>query len=274
MNDTLEAQSQLEALPFVSVDLMKSLIVCGDDRELVYSNECIHVFGGALYTPYLLSIILASLDQESTPPNFMDNVNSLIPLMLSRHFNLSVHSDDKNEHGGHAINTNDPNLTDVGCGFAQKRSLISSFIAQNGERILSIAESLRPELFGSEQELNDATNIIMAHDKMARALNVSGRELVKRSLELGTSGVVVLGSHKSKRGVYNLAKNSSLDTNLANENNIPAYTQDGWAVIDIMKGLNDIIPLDIRKVEIADLIDSIGIMLALGVDEDKIEIRR
>ena len=152
--------------------------------------------------------------------------------------------------------------------------MISSFIGQNQNQILSIAQNLRPELFGSERELSDANAIIKAHQTMAKSLHVSGRELVKKSLELGASGVVVLGVHKSKRGVYNLMRNTSLDTNLANQDQNPAYIQDAWAVIDIVKGLSDIIPLDIKKVEIADLIDSIGIMLALGVDPDKIEVRR
>ena len=274
MNDTLEAQYQVEALPFVPVDLTRSLIVCGDDREIAYPNECIHIFGGALYTPYLLSVLIASSDPNSTPPNFIDNVNSLIPLMLSRNFDLSVHSDDKNENGLHDIDVSNPELIDVGCGFAQKRQMISSFIGQNQNQILSIAQNLRPELFGSEQELSDASAIIKAHQTMAKSLNTSGRELVKKSLELGAYGVVVLGPHKSNRGVYNLRRNTSLDTNLANQNQNPAYIQDAWAVIDIVKGLSDIIPLDIKKVEIADLIDSIGIMLALGVDPDEIEVRR
>ncbi len=274
MNDTLEAQYQVEALPFVPVDLTSSLITCGDDLELTYPNECIHIFGGALYTPYLVSVLITSSDPSLTPSNFMDNVDSLIPLMLSRNYEISVHSDDKNENGHHDIDINDQSIVNVGCGFAQKRQIISNSIGQNRDQILSIAQNLRPELFDSEQELNDANAIIKAHEAMARSLTVSGRELVKKSLELGTSGVVVLGSHKSKSGVYNLIRNTSLDTNLANQNQNPAYIQDGWAVIDIMKSLSDIIPLDIKKVEIADLIDSIGIMLALGVDADKIEVRR
>ncbi len=278
MSLDLEAQPQLEVLPFVNVDIRSSLISCGDDREIDYSNPFIHIFGGALYAPYLSMVLTVANNPETTPPNFIETVNSLVPYMVSSlNLKLGVHSDSNNEHNNHTININDPSIESVGCAFAQKRQAISFFISENSNLVLGIAKKLREELFQEEQDIEIAKSIFMAHKLVSGSLasqKVSGRDLVRKALELGVNQSIVLGEHLAQRGIINLKSNTSLDTNQANQNNNPSYEHDSWAVLEIFKALRDIMPFDTKKLEMADLIDVIGIMLALGVKEDRIEIRR
>ncbi|CAN5365834.1 hypothetical protein BH09PAT4_BH09PAT4_05270 [soil metagenome] len=250
---------------YVNVDLYKDPKSCGDDRESDL-NKFIHMFGGVLFIAYTRGVL-----QEVSNPGSTDSVPNLTTQTLSELQgrgveSLSVHSDSAAEDGS-TIDLTERNGS-VGCGYAAKRAAISQLIYENGEQITNEASQLLPELFIDESAWSFARATTEAHGRLAQRASDAigdGRALVLTALEKGAQGVLVHGEHTATEGIINTRRNTSLLTNDAVRAGLPVYQHDLWASSELLAMLQD--APDRQQAALASVIDIIGTMKALGVQE-------
>jgi hypothetical protein len=258
-NETVVNREQL----FVPADLYVDPINCGDDRPADW-DKYIHIFGGVLFVAYQQAIL-----QEAQRPGSAENLDALTtevtPELKARGVQgLGVHSDTQAESGSmfHAEQADGA----VGCGYAAKRAAISQLIAENGEAIVSEAAGLFPELFIDESAWTFGAQVTAAHGSLAARRSQSigeGRKLVLSAKDAGAKVMLVDGTHVASEGIINTRRDTTFDTNSANQTGLAAYNHDLWASNDLI----EMLPYapDRQRTAIASVIDIIGTMKALGV---------
>ncbi|HEX5744566.1 MAG TPA: hypothetical protein VFX84_03925, partial [Candidatus Saccharimonadales bacterium] len=162
----------------------------------------------------------------------------------------------------------------VGCGYAELRSRISGVIVDQGAELIRDAAELRPELFKDTDDYNFAHAVIAAHERLVErpGFITDGRSVVLSAAGQGSKVMLVEGEHTGTEGIVNLVPGSSLDSDAANGAGLEAYNQDSWAIEEAGDRVRPTYPHDKRHLQIAELIDVIGTMRALGVED--IAVRR
>ncbi len=254
---------------YVPASLEENDVFCGDEREPAGVTEpYIHWFGGILKPVYNLAILKEATQPSSVTDTFEDRVRSTIPVLRDvAKVNPGVHSDDTCEAGDQLdIDKTDG---DVGCGYADKRAGISQLIAQTGTDIISDAMTLQPELFESAQDFEHAKMVVRAHASLAEreTFFTSGRKVVLTAVEQGSKSMVVKGAHVGETGVINRDPASTIDSGEAFKAGLPTYNQDAGLLEQVYDRIHHLYPYDKRLVQIAELIDTIGTMRALGVKD-------
>lgn len=223
----------------------------------------IHIFGGGLFPAYT-GMVLKLVENEAVPTFAQAAVDTIETLRARGIVGLGVHSDTHAEHDTtfHADHTEGP----VGCGYAQKRGVISQLIHDDKDKILRDIQQLRPDLFEDEANLVFAHQVFAAHGLLAQDTQRlgSGREVVVAAAKTGAPTMVVDGDHVAKDGIINDFDGTSFRSGQAYAEGNPVYVHDIWASTPILANLYPETPL--AKLEIASLIDIVGTMRALGVE--------
>ncbi|MDB5175946.1 MAG: hypothetical protein JWM81_804 [Candidatus Saccharibacteria bacterium] len=251
---------------YSDVSLDRDPIFCGDDRESDL-DLYIHVFGGMPPNiAYNLTIIREAHNAGSVEDTFGEEVGSITPVLIDvAHEKVGVHSDDNSEVNG-IFDVNGQG--DIGCGYIKLRQPISRLIAERKAEVLAEAKLQSPELFTSELDDQIAEGILSAHQSLSERagfFKASSREVAKTTVDQGANTMVVVGPHGAEDGIINRRRDTSIKTNAASEAGLKTYDHDAWATGDTYDKIRDYYPFDKRELEIADLIDAIGTMWALGV---------
>jgi hypothetical protein len=270
-NDEIMRSRELFMVP---VSLDENEVFCGDDRPADI-DIYIHMFGGALNTAYGFVIMKEISEPGSVSDTFEDEVHSVVPVILHvAKVNAGVHSDQHTEQGS-TLKTAEID-GDIGCAYALKRREISGGIFQDGDLLIGQLEQLRPELLESEADRAFASSVVAAHGRLAKrdGFFTSGRRVALAAASEGAPTTTVTGEHAANsKGIINLEPNTSLHTRLAQEASLPAYMEDSWAVKEINDRLRSLYPYDSRQQEIAEAIDTLGTMRALGLKPEDITVR-
>jgi hypothetical protein len=257
---------------FVPVYLGSTPINCGDHQSNDTNELLIRVFGGTLNFAYLLSVLGTIYHPSQNQPPFIEQVHSTTNLLNQiRALHCGVHGDSQSENQS----SSDPNIapTDpVVCNYAQNRTAISRYIFQNGNSILDEAQRMDSNLARNSSDYKFAQGVIVANYILSETKkeNFFGKYSGKMAIQVALrEGAPILSSDRPKYyqlGIINEVPNTTFDTNAANQANQGAYTHDSWAVHDIMEELQAYAPTNSRHVQIANLIDTIGTMQFIGVE--------
>lgn len=250
---------------YAPVSLDRHLIFCGDDREAAEATDIyVHLFGGALNIAYNMAVMQETLSPDSVKDSFKTRAVETVTAMKAADMRPGVHSDTNAEQAGKGI----------GCGYAGQRGPISGLIFQRSEEIIADAESLRPELFKRPESYEFARAVTDAHGRLASrpGFLTDGQAEVMSAAEAGATLMLVEGEHAAEEGIINLIPDTSIDSDAANKADLAVYDQDSWAAEAINHRLAHIYSYDQLKQAIAELIDTVGTMRALGVKD--IAVRR
>lgn len=258
---------------FTTVDIDTTDINCGDERP-GGPEPYIHVFGGALNTPYNFAVLREVLQPGSVKGAFQSEVAGLTPVLLkTAGLRYGVHSDDHNESG--ATISVQRHEGGVGCGYGGKRQPISLLIAERRDEILQRATGLLPEFFASQDDEQFAAQVFEAHARLSANeafFAGGGRAAVLAAMERGAHGMIVRGEHLAKDGIINLSPGSTILNSRALAADLPTYDHDAWATETTYDRLAELYPFEKRQLQLAEHLDTIGTMLALGVED--IVVRR
>lgn len=257
--------------PYVPTSLAQSGMNCADDRV---EEHYIHIFGGALNIPFNLAVMQEAEQPGSVTASLETIVAEVVPIVREKGgVRQGVHSDTETEQGDHFhIDQRDG---EIGCGYGNKRKEISLHTAKIGSQIVARAAELCPELFNEQSDYDFADDVIGAHSRLARREGFlsSGRRTAMAAIDKGADTMIVRGPHKATKGKINRWPNTSLDGRAADEIGKPLYSPDEWAVREIHEKIHDDYPYDERKLQIAHLIDDLGVMNFLGVELENIQVR-
>lgn len=259
-----EALQTRETL-FVPADLYNDQINCGDDRPSDLEGH-INIFGGVLFPAYT-AMVLCELHTPGTSGSFMENAGTVTrALKDSGVQHPGVHSDANAEQGS----CFDEHRTDgtVGCGFGQARAIISGYVRDNGAAIIEEATVKMPWLFDNDQAQEFAEKVVATHESLAGNADTiigNGRQAICRAVAAGADVGIFRGPHTATFGVINTQSNTKFQTNRACAESVPAYTHNLWASDQLLAMLPD--APDETEARIASVIDVIGTMKVLGVEE-------
>jgi hypothetical protein len=76
--------------------------------------------------------------------------------------------------------------------------------------------------------------------------------------------MLVHGGHAADEGIINTEQGSTLNSNSAVQEGVPCYDYDIWASAEMLALMPE--NLDARQTAIANVIDTIGTLKALGVE--------
>ncbi|HVW23540.1 MAG TPA: hypothetical protein VHB51_03625 [Candidatus Saccharimonadales bacterium] len=259
---------------FEAATLAESRVFCGDDRG---REHFVHMFGGLLNIVYNHLVMLETIEPESVKESFAQATASMVPVIMTKGGapKAGVHSDEAAEHGMELrVDVEDGPL---GCKYADARAAISSLIATDADKVIGMSSRKRPELFSNPEDVAFAKRLAEAHGRLAEreGFITTGREVALSAVKAGAESSVVPGSHSTDSiGIINLVAGTAPDTGAGMDAGLPFYDEDSWATKQINENLSDLYPFDSRQQEIAETIDTIGTMIALGVDEKDIYVRR
>lgn len=256
------------------VSLDTHYVFCGDKRGVVGLEDYIHLFGGALNTPYNLLVLQEAEQPGSVTQSFDTYAGSVVPVMLRAGINLGVHSDRDTEQGDSLLvgKADGP----IGCVYARERPLISRLIADNADEFIDEAMVHRPELFQDPTARSFARAVAAAHGRLADREGVvsDGRSAVLKAAESGAKTAVVNGVTSAKiAGIINVGS-GSIRSGAALEAGQPAFVQDSWAAAEIFDRMHQLYPQGKDRAMIAELIDTVGTLRALGIPPEDIAVRR
>jgi hypothetical protein len=269
-NEILEDREQFFN-PQVSLDTHQ--VFCADKRGIIGLSDYVHILGGSLNAPYNLLVLKETDRPASVDQPLGDFAGSLVPVMRAKDVVTGVHSDRKTEQGGH-IRLDRPEGP-VGCVYAQQRGVISRLIRDNILEFIDVASTLRAELFTDPPDRTFARAVGAAHGRLAERQGIlpGGRSAVLDAASKGAATGVVDGETNAKTvGIINLAGGSYRSAK-ALEAGLPAYVQDTWASEKIFERLKGLYPGSTRHALIAEIIDTIGALRALGVAYEDIAVR-
>lgn len=233
---------------------------------VVTPEDYIRAAGGGLNIVYNHAVVSEANDPFSVKGSFADHAGIIIPALIRARARPGVHSDVGAEDGN-ALRPTPKGR--VGCGYAELRPVISDFIASNGKRLVEDSAGLRPELFRGPNDYSFAHAVVAAHERLVErpGFITDGRSVVLTAVGQGSRVMLVEGEHTGKDGVFNLVAGTSLDSDAANRAGLAAYNQDSWAIEEAGDRIRDEFPHDKQHLQIAELIDALGTMRALGVED-------
>lgn len=264
-SDLLKTREQY----FGDADLHKLPIFCGDERPSD-SGLYIHQFGGIANPAYTLMVLAEANDPGSAQTPLDRAVTDLIPVLKERSIDAGVHSDDHAEHGD-KLQT-DKEIGKIGCGYLELRQNISQLIIERGREIVAKLKEIDPVLYGSQHNRDRAFDFCRAHGRMIRQpIYPIGRKVALSAVAAGAPHNIVRGDHLGKAGIIN-KRSGTLDSNQAFKDGMPTYDHDSWAALDTYDEIKDLYSFDRTDYEIANDVDAVGTMFALGVED--IAVRR
>ncbi len=265
--DLLKTREQF----FRAADIHTHPQFCGDEREAVGEDLYLHIFGGIANTAYTLMVLQEAAKPGSVEQPFDVTVASMVPLLLARDIRAGVHSDD---HAEHSIELHTERQEgEIGCGYIKLRQAISELIGKRGDEIIGILRQQDPILYGSEQACERARSFIETHANLAgRAIFPNGRQVALAAIKAGAPYNMVSGDHVGKAGILDKRPGFTLDSTEALRHGLPTYDHDTWAAKATFDEIHDLYPYDEVDYEIANDVDAVGTMLALGVED--IAVRR
>jgi hypothetical protein len=246
---------------YVPASLDRDPIFCGDDRGL--DEVYIQLFGGVINLAFNQAVVQEANRPGSVTDSLKGRVETRTTALINEGMHPGVHSDAASEKGKEL--KKDPEAP-VGCAYAELREAISRSIGENGEELVEEAAHLRPELFETPEDRAFGLRVTAAHGSLAErdTFMEPGRKLVLAATAKGAKAAVLEGKHIAKDGIINLESRSTLDGVAAKNDGLPAYNHDAWAAEEAAKRLDD--PSDAKQRQIADTIDAIGTLHALGVE--------
>jgi hypothetical protein len=258
---------------FVSgVSINTHRIFCGDERKPLLAGVFIHVFGGAANTAFNTQILAQATKKGSRLATFMQAASETAKALVSHGIAAGVHSD---THSETSNEINPESTAPIGCGYIKLRRAISQTIAANPDAIVRLAESLCPEFFTDPADTTFAHSIVKSHMQLAASdafFTHSSREVATAALREGAPGMLVNGDHTATLGIINLQRGTTIDSGTAFNDNKSIYVHDAWASRAMAEHYDAAQAFTDKEWHIADLIDAIGTMQALGVTE--IAVRR
>lgn len=271
-NDKSQLSLLFEKYKF-QVSLEHDQIFCGDDRASTL--KYIHLMGGGLNLVYTMTVLNETITNDSQQnSNFLkDTISRFETLKNLSGAKLGVHSDDKAETEDQIdlSRLSGP----IGCKYAEARQAISAHIYNSAEHILEVVDHVNPTLIALKSDREFANSVVKAHGRLS-ATNTKyfkgsgGRAVVIAAIkETSAESMLVFGDHNASSGLINTSSNTSYDSALAAKDGNPFYDHDLWAVLNIFSStsVSNIFPYDLRQVEIANMIDTVGTLDLLGVDK-------
>lgn len=273
MLDVLESALEVPEVvssrePFYShVSLAENYVFCSDDRTL---GLHIKMFGGVLNPVYNLLVMKEVNQPHSVNQTLEAETNYLVPVIVTIGGvnKPGVHSDTTAEAGHHMKTERVEGK--VGCGYAELRQAISGLIVDRGDEILKEAKLKLPGLFAGPHSDAQAYDIIEAHQRLAdrSSFFTSGRGVILQAIKSGANSMVVDGTHADNAGgIINYVYNTGLEGGEAAAAGKPAYNHDAWASREVFDKVHHLYPYDRTQQDMAVVIDAIGTMKALGVEE-------
>lgn len=263
-NELLESREQFFR---ENISLSTHKVFCGDERLALLDAVYIHVFGAVANPAYNVEVLARTRDDIELATDFAEAVTDAATTLNVDGQSLGVHSDTHSEKGNHI----DPNGDDpLGCGYIKLRRAISTLIASDPDKIVAKAEQLRPELFTDPSDTHFGHEVVRSHASLAADdtfFGKSSRAVARGAMENGSPDMLVDGSHVSHAGIINLIPHSTFDSNEAFKNGVSTYVEDSWASHELLAQMPKAKKFDSRQREIAELIDTIGTMWALDVED-------
>ncbi|HET8709233.1 MAG TPA: hypothetical protein VFL85_03035, partial [Candidatus Saccharimonadales bacterium] len=227
-------------------------------------NMYIHVFGGVANTAYNAEILSRATEEGVRHSTFEHAIAAAAKGCKNAGVAAGVHSDTHSETA-HEIDlaSSEP----IGCGYIKLRRDISREIADNAVAIIAAAESSRPELFTDPDDTSFAHAVVQAHVSLAANDEYFGesRAVAGAAIAEGAPTMLVDGDHVATQGIINLASDTTIDSGTAFEAGKSIYVHDAWASEQLAKNYGNARNFSAKSWQIADLIDAIGTMRALGV---------
>lgn len=255
-----------------NVGIKTHKIFCGDERKPLFEGVFIHVFGGLANTAFNAEALSRATGKGRRLASFKNAVSSCAKAFKSRDVPAGLHSDTHSETGP-AINL--ASTDEIGCGYIKLRRTISQKIAENPDKIVAEAQRLRPELFTDPSDTSFGHAIVDSHAQLTaddEFFAEGSREVAGAAVEEGAPTMLVDGDHTAKLGIINLRKDTTIDSGAAFEQAKSIYVHDSWASHEMAENYENAHDFTSKEWQIADLIDAIGTMWALGVEE--IVVRR
>lgn len=255
-----------------NVSLENANIFCGDERKALYNEAYLHVFGGVANAAFNAVVMTRATDTTPFATTFCEAVRRVAADCRVMHIKAGVHSDTHAETTGHLALEGD---APIGCGYIKLRAAISQMIGKDPDKIVGEAERLRPELFSDPADTSFAHTVVATHRELAADTAFFGegsRAVAAAAIEAGAPSMLVDGDHVAHEGIINLRPGTAIDSNQAAAADRSVYVHGAWVGGELVAQLPALQPLGGKQWEIAELIDTIGTMWALGVDT--IAVRR
>jgi hypothetical protein len=254
-----EAVGRREAF-YRPASLDKDPIFCGDDRN----KDGIQLFGGVVNIAYNEAVLEEVAKPGSVTDSLEDRVEAKTAALIREGMHPGVHSDTTAEQG---TELKEDSEGPVGCAYALLRAAISEGIGRNGGELVEEAARLRPELFEKPGAHEFGLAVTAAHGRLAEreSFQSPGRKVVLAAASKGAKTTVYEGDHIAGDAIINKEPSTRFDGGGAMNEGLPAYNHDAWAAEEIARRLND--PSDSKQRQIANLIDMLGTVRALGVGD-------
>jgi hypothetical protein len=247
---------------FVPVDLKIDGYNCLDDQESDWDRYA-HIGGGAASLGFT-RMVIAHIRRPGSAGGFADTTADTIDVLAANGYqHQGIHSSVNAEDGDRV--QFDKLEGGIGCGYMQLRREISQGISQNGREYVDEATRLFPELFDNEADNAYAWQVVGAHEWFsAEPSRIDpGRRVFMTASEHGAEAMLVRGGHAASEGIINTEPGSTLNSNAAVTEGLPCYDFDVWAPAEMLALMPE--NLDARQAAIANIIDTIGTLKALGV---------
>lgn len=253
-----------------NVDLKTAEIYCGDDRS---RDTDINLFGGAGNVPYTLMVLQEEAQTGSVEQKVDEAVASLVPVLKEKGIRVGVHSDEGHEPTS-ATEIDPVSNEGLGCKWLEARQAVSEVAASNVDKIITILEREDPGTYANDHTRARVQAICAAHGRLAeRNIHVPGRKIAAKAMEKGAPSIVLGGDHyKESDGFLNKRMGTTFHSEQAAAAGKPAYDHDSWAAKASFDEIHDLYPYDKKDFEIANDIDAVATLLALGVQN--IAVRR
>jgi hypothetical protein len=240
--------------------LDKDPIFCGDDRN----KEGIQLFGGVVNIAYNEAVLEEVVKPGSVTDSLEGRVEAKTAALIREGMHPGVHSDENAEEGNRLKEHSEGS---VGCAYAELRAAISEGIGDLGSELIDQAARLRPELFEQPDDYEFGLAVTAAHGRLAKRkdFQAPGRKVVLAAASKGAKTTVYEGGHIAGNAISNEEPATRFDGSGAMNEGLPAYNHDAWAAEEIARRLND--PSDSKQRQIANLIDMLGTVRALGVGD-------
>lgn len=200
---------------------------CVDGRPDFSKIKGPQMLGGSLH-PVLLWLI------ENRRELNADSLTEGLALLKSKGFGIGVHRD---EHAAHADSAENKS----GCGFADKTPLILKTALEKQESISSAIVKVYDNNKDRMGEMAISQILENAYGQLANydpeKIKDGGEKLIAQAEKDGCQVIIMAGDHRESVAFVNLQENSTLDTNLVNQQNNQGFNLDLWMVIKQAKAL-------------------------------------
>lgn len=271
-NQKRELLQKFERFVVAGISIFKHKVFCGDEREPLTNEMYLHVFGGAANTAYNTEVLARAKTKGFRAKTYAKAVSAAAKAFKAVSIAAGIHSDTHSEKGA-ALDPEGEG--EIGCGYVKLRRAISRKIADDPAAVVAEAESLRPELFTDPSDTSFGHMIAQSHASLAdddEFFSENSRKVAAAAMEEGAPSMLVAGNHTAREGIINLIAGTTFDSASVNKSGMSSYWHDAWGSSQMAAAYDNAKEFTHKEWEIADTIDAIGTMWALGVET--IAVRR